>query len=188
MRISPINLKYNQNIQLKKAQQHTKQNNPSFGNFESPDIENILKDSIVIYNDPYYAQKINYLKTTPFATVKKGKDKEGKTMLYAVMNKDVTDKHKNKKLFDKILEYSKELVDIGALSYLDIIETGIPKKEPYFIGPIADTIDLSTVHANLEDAEEGYVLELGCGNDTGNAYQKQEEDLWMEAVSREILN
>ncbi len=185
MRISPINLKYNQNMQLKKAQQHTKQNSPSFGNFESPDIENILKDSIVVYNDPHQTKRINYLKTTPFVTVKKGQDKEGKTMLYAVMNKDVTDKHKNKEFFDKMLKNCKELVELGALSYLDIIEAGIPNKEPYFIGPIANRIDLADVYGDIKNAEEAYEYTPAKSSDFT---PPQEEDLWLKAVSREILN
>ena len=183
MRISPINLKYNQNIQLKRAQQHTKQNSPSFGHFESPDIDKEL--NATIKNDGWYDDEINYLKTTPFVTVKKGQDKKGNTMLYAVMNKDVTDKHKNKEFFDKMLKNCKELVELGALSYLDIIEAGIPNKEPYFIGPIADTIDLANVYRDITHAEEAYEYTPAKSSDFT---PPQEEDLWLKAVSREIPN
>ena len=47
MRISPINLKYNQNMQLKKAQQHTKQNSPSFGHYESDEAKKLTYEMAV---------------------------------------------------------------------------------------------------------------------------------------------
>ncbi len=186
MRISPINLKYNQNMQLKKAQQHNKQNSPSFGHFESPDIENELEN--VLGKPLWDLDKIDIkkVKNSPFVTVKKGHDKEGQTMLYAVMNKDVTDKHKNKEFFDKMLKNCKELVELGALSYLDIIEAGIPEKEPYFIGPVSDSEDLGRLCANIYDAETGYVY--APPKDANSNSYKQDNDPWLEAVWREIPN
>ena len=195
MRISPINLKYNQNMQLKKAQQHNKQNSPSFGHYESDEAkkltyevairdykdcsEQIKKDPCSFYTFTLNSIKkdMNYFEKSPFVTVKKWNGSDGEEYAYVALNRAETDKHKNKQLFDNIAEY--------AQSYPIDIEQEIIAKDPDFVRVIDNAASLSYAYEDLHNAEIGFVYKP---SESDNNSYKQEEDLWMEAVSREILN
>ncbi len=197
MRVMPISLRSYSSFQPQKNQNsnQTKQNkNISFGNFESDEAKKLTYEAAISSyanwsetkkkNFGFYdldlkliKENMAYLEKTPFVTVKKWNGSDGEEYAYVALNRAETDKHKNKQLFDNIAEY--------AQSYPIDIEQEIIAKDPDFIGVISDDCVLSQIQDKLHDAEIGFVYKP---SESDNNSYKQEEDLWLKAVSREILN
>ncbi len=131
MRITPISMAYNRQ-NLRPQNQNLKQN-VSFGNFENDEIREEAKSTwLNPETDDFNCTRdaFEYLDATPFVTIKKRKG-----IVYAVMNKDVTDKHEFKERFDKVFKnYHDVAIEVDDAA----IEAGLTKSEPYFLTTIKD--------------------------------------------------
>lgn len=149
MRINPVSMAYNRQTL---RPQNLKQN-VSFGKFENDELRQEAKSTWLNpeTNSNYLTKgAFEYFDATPFATIKKHKG-----ITYAVMNKDVTDKHEYRENFDKVFKnWHDSAIDIDDAA----IEAGLTKAEPHFLTTIKDK--------NSEDWEPN---KLAC-----NLYQ----DLW----------
>lgn len=175
MRINPISMTYscrgykpqNQNIKQRQNQ------NISFGKFEDEKAEKLTYEVLEVDRIGVSCPReaFTYFKNTEFATIKTAKDKQGKDFPYIVLNKDVTDKHKNKHRFDELLkdyEFYKD-TQIGETAE----EAGLYDKEPYMLSLLYNTTHAYNIYEDLWEAEEDYTYippKTDATEDEGTGY------------------
>ncbi len=103
MRISPARNTY-------KLALPNKQQNIHFGNFDNDKTKGlIVEKGILDLNDDTGMHKVvfNYFDTTPFTTIKSTKAQDGSDVVYAMLNREETNKHPNKTfLTNYLIEHS----------------------------------------------------------------------------------
>ncbi len=146
MRISPINMAYKSLNCKPQKQNNNQKQNISFGTYESAETKQSFWTDVLL-EDEEDLDTFEYFEK-PFVTVKRHDN-----FFYAVLNREVTDKHPNKEMFDKVadnyiswrrLEYNKPAKDAGIID-----------KEPDFLTIMEDYKDASSLCDDLEKAEEG---------------------------------
>jgi len=166
MRINPISMAYTRQNLKSQKQNNTQNQNVSFGKFQDEKTDGLTYKILEVDEDDTGSSKAayEYFRDTLFATIKTAKDSQGKDFVYVVMNKDVTDKHKNKHRFDEMLEdarknndrFNKYLEKYGRVSKYPEFESGLFKKEPNFISAMTDFSTAYNIYEDLWKAEEDY--------------------------------
>jgi len=167
MRINPISIMHNrQNLRPQNQ-------NISFGRFADDRARNIAYDYLEAEDDDCGKDAFNYLDETPFVTIKSAINK-GKAFIYAVAERSAIDRHKNKNLFDKMMDisYSKYSIDAKFLNKnaRDIGATG----KPGFLTELEDFADTHNLYELFCDCEEGnYGQSGGSSSDSGIEYAEK---------------
>ncbi len=174
MRITPIRA-YSSNLMTRNIQK-----NISFGIYDSPKTEKLMAENVLDMDDEDTGdldrEVFEFYKTTPFVIVKSTKDGKGKDIVYAVLNKEETDKHPNKARFDKLFENT-ELIREVQSEKIEIKEAN----DPNYLVMFEDYRDAYMLQEEIWEAEVDYKSDDEPDNKPSILEPEYEEDPYWKA-------
>ncbi len=117
---------------------------------------------------------VQYFDKTPYVTLKIGKVKGGKEILYSVLNREETEKHRYSNKFSELVEDNKIYTQY-CHENTEAKEAGIIEREKDFLTTLYTPVSITNLRADLEYAKVG--KDIGSPvegiNDTNPNYDEE---------------